>query len=147
MLTIADSIKTSLFTSNHNISHHFALLPSLRCQLDMPIPIEHWKEPVCSVSATALSDNREINAKNYLQTGVFRAQLLVYGVVWCTEWIYVRFIDRWAWKSDSRTRPVWYNTVTSLAIEDCHQEFCSNISEKLTLKHDVPPLTDSGTWV
>jgi len=60
-LTVADGIKTSFFTSYHNISHRFALLPPLRRQLDMPIPIKHWKEPICSVSATALSVNLEIN--------------------------------------------------------------------------------------
>ena len=54
MLTVADGIKTSFFASYHNIGHCFALLPPLRRQLDMSIPIEHWKEPVCSVSAAAL---------------------------------------------------------------------------------------------
>ena len=40
-LTIANSIITSLLTSDDDIGDLFTLLPSFRCQFHFPIPIEH----------------------------------------------------------------------------------------------------------
>jgi len=40
-LTIADGIITSLLTSDNDISDLLTLLPSFRCQFDLPIPIKH----------------------------------------------------------------------------------------------------------
>lgn len=51
-LTVANGIVTSFLTSNDDISNLFALLPSFRCQLDLPIPIEHLQQATGRVSKT-----------------------------------------------------------------------------------------------
>lgn len=40
-LTIADGIIAPLLTGDNDVSDLLALLPSFRCQFDLPIPIKH----------------------------------------------------------------------------------------------------------
>jgi hypothetical protein len=49
-LTIANSIVTSLLTSDNDISDLLTLLPSFRCQFNLPVPIKHLQQATGRVS-------------------------------------------------------------------------------------------------
>jgi hypothetical protein len=56
LLTITNSIKTSLLTSDDNVSNHLAVLPTLWRQLDSSVAIQHLQE-----SVRIVSDERHLN--------------------------------------------------------------------------------------